>query len=180
LVEVAVAEEREADFGLAVAEIAGIVASLRGETMPAKPVYCEHGAITATLRSLQRTGLIRLVHFPYDRHSRTKQIAPAALPSAAQWRDANLTWIEAAGLRWSDFVGTPKLPEIASIVGKSNRRDCLHLDSAFRSGCICFVTEDNDILANADALYQLLGMRVFSPTRDAKLLNEFLQSATGA
>jgi len=52
-------------------------------------------------------------------------------------------------------------------VGGQHRRDVLHLDSAYKSGCSCFLTGDKtDILANREALSELLGLRFFHPNDD--------------
>jgi len=44
-------------------------------------IYCEHGALTADVRALQREKRIELVYFPYDPGSRTRHIAPTAVVS---------------------------------------------------------------------------------------------------
>ena len=53
-------------------------------------VYCEHSALHAKLRGLQREGRITLVGFPYDPNSRSRPIRQLALPSRAQIGDLNL------------------------------------------------------------------------------------------
>jgi hypothetical protein len=143
--------------------------------MPAKKVYCEHGAITPLLRALQKNGVIELIHFPYDPNSRSRRLSLCRLPSDAQWRDANLTWEQASGLAWDDFAKSDKLNSIVAIVGKDNRRDCLHLDSAFRSKCVCFLTEDTDIVGKSQPLTELLGMPIFSPRTDVAAIQSFLE-----
>jgi hypothetical protein len=139
-------------------------------------IYCEHGALTADLKTLQREGRIELVHFPYDQDSRARAIAPSAVPSDAQWRDLNTTWEELPGT-WADYQESRHLPEIRRIIGPANRRDALHLDSAFKTGCAAMVTADRDILDHRDKLEALLGFRIFRPDeRDA--LRRCIEQAT--
>src|SRR6266508_3761650 len=97
-------------------------------------VYCEHGAITAHLRALKRAGTVELVHFPFDPDSRSRHLAASAIPSEAQWRDMNSRWDEASST-WDGISGSEHLEAIRQIVGMQNRRDVLHVDSAFKSGC---------------------------------------------
>lgn len=136
-------------------------------------IYCEHGALTADLRALQREGRIELVHFPYDPDSRARHIAPSAVVSSAQWRDLNVTWGELRGT-WDDCTGSEHLSEIMRIIGPGNRRDALHLDSAYKSGCAAIVTADNDILDHKSNLGVLLGLRIFHPQHDNDALHRFI------
>src|SRR5688572_5775869 len=129
-------------------------------------IYCEHGAVTAELRAAQRDGRIELIHFPYDPESRSRHITPAATPSAAQWRDLNITWSDSSA-KWDDFTGSEHLQEIIRIVGGANRRDALHIDSAYKTGCAAIVTVDSDILGHKAELEDLLELRIFEPVADA-------------
>jgi hypothetical protein len=137
-------------------------------------IYCEHGAVTADLRALQREGLIELVHFPYDPQSRARPIAPTATPSDAQWRDLNVSWAELTGT-WDDFAGSQYLPEIHRIVGPENRRDTLHVDSAVKTGCVAMITVDRDILDHRNELEALLGLKFFHSTNDKHEFRRFVQ-----
>jgi hypothetical protein len=136
-------------------------------------VYCEHGAMTSALRSLQRAGKIRLVHFPYDPNSRPRSISPTAKPSDAQYRDLNLRYDELTGT-YDDFGGSSMLHEIQRIIGAKNRRDALHVDSAHKSSCRAFVTRDRDILDHRRQLEGLLGIRFLNPDTNHDLLLELL------
>jgi hypothetical protein len=136
-------------------------------------VYCEHGALTKDLRDLKRRGCIELIHFPYDPDGRTKHISATAVPSEAQWRDMNVTWDEAR-FSWEDCQGSEHFEEILRIIGTANRRDALHVDSAYKSGCACFVTEDRDILSKSELLGALLGLRFFHPRQHGSELQQFL------
>lgn len=141
-------------------------------------IYCEHGALTSELRAFQRDRRIELVHFPYDPGSRTRHISHLATPSAAQWRDLNTTWSELTR-PWADFKGSEHHQEIIRIVGSANRRDALHVDSAYKSGCSAIVTADTDILVHKAALEALLGLRVFHPVIDGEELHCFIEAGDG-
>ena len=136
-------------------------------------IYCEHSALTPAIRVLQRAGQILLIYFPYDPHSRTPYISPTALPSAAQYRDMNLKYGELQ-CRYGDFRGSSMFPKILEIVGPQNRRDALHVDSAYKSECRAIVTRDSDILKNREHLETLLGLRVINPDTDHDTLLKLL------
>lgn len=141
--------------------------------MPMK-AYCEHGALTPTIRAMQRTGLVELVHFPYDPDSRSKHLSNVAMPSAARINDLNnLTIAELPGT-WNDYSGSEHYEQILATIGPSNRRDALHVDSAFKSGCAAFITSDSDILKHGENLKALLGIRFFHPEHDLDALREWL------
>ena len=135
-------------------------------------VYCEHAAITREIKSLRRTGKIEVLHFPYDPSSAYRLRTRLAVPSGAQIRDMGCTIAEAGEARIGDFVGSEHLAAILRIVGPSNRRDALHVDSAYKSGCDCIVTADSDIASVAADIETLLGLRVFH--RDDPCLRQFL------
>jgi len=139
-------------------------------------IYCEPGALSKELRAHQHAGRIKLVHFPYDPDSRSRAVAPSAVLSDAQWRDLNTTWEELGGT-WEDMKGSEHLTEISRIVDPSNRRDALHLDSAYKTGCAAFVTVDRDILDHRDELEQLLSIRIFHPELDKTELDRFIAAA---
>ena len=141
-------------------------------------VYCEHGALTPTLKALQRARRIELIHFPYDAGATTRHISPTAAVSNAQWRDLNVkNWDGLAHVSsWDDFEGSEHFLRIQSIVGASNRRDALHVDSAYKSGCAAFITRDkDDILSRRDQLEALLPIRFFHPDDDAAALRRFIE-----
>ena len=129
-------------------------------------VYCEHSALHAKLRGLQREGRITLVGFPYDPNSRSSSIRELAVPSKAQIGDLNLP-IGEMKFHLGDMVESDKHVEIERIVGRGNRRDILHIDSAYRTGCRCFFTRDRaDILSRRTELEALLGIQFFHPDDD--------------
>ena len=140
-------------------------------------IYCEHSALSAELRALQRTGRIELVRFPYDFPFRARAIASSAVVSDAQGRDLNTTWAELHGT-WDVVKGSEHLKEILKIVGPANRRDALHLDSAYTTGCATMITVDEgDILAHKHELETLLALRIFHPQKDKAELLHFIADA---
>jgi hypothetical protein len=141
-------------------------------------IYCEHGALSSYLKTLRSEGKIELIHFPYDPESRTRHIAPAAMPSEAQWQDMNMTFDE-LDITFNDFKGSEHLLEICRIIGAGNRRDILHVDSAYKTGCQVMVTADRDILDHKTELEALLGLRIVHPENDEAELKVFISSALG-
>ena len=128
-------------------------------------VYCEHNSITKRLRELQRNGQIELVHYPVDPNSRTKHIKKLAKPSEVRWKDANVLW-EKSDSTSESIKGSEHWNEILRLIGIENRRDALHVDSAYKTGCICLITKDGDILKVRHELTALLKLNIFSPVED--------------
>lgn len=125
-------------------------------------VYCEHGAFRQELYQLQRDDLVELVNFPYE--MRIKKKHQKSQPSNAKLADLKHVLLAEAHWRFPDFNGSKKLDQIRQILGPRTRRDALHVDSAYKSGCAVFLSRDRKhILAKAQELEQLLGMRFFHP-----------------
>jgi hypothetical protein len=137
-------------------------------------IYCEHGALSGYLRALRNEGKIELIYFPYDPESRTRHITPTAVPSEAQWRDMNMTFDELGNITFNDFTGSEHLQEICRIIGPDKRRDALHVDSAYKTGCKVMVTVDRDILDHKAELEMLLKLRIFHPENDKEDLKKFI------
>jgi hypothetical protein len=74
----------------------------------------------------------------------------------------------------SDYNGSEHLYEILTIVGHENRRDALHVDSAFKSRCAVFITTDSHILQHKSQLQALLGIRFFHPRFELSDLKRLL------
>jgi len=136
-------------------------------------IYCEHGALSSDLRQLQVERRVELVQFPYDLNSRSRHLSTDVTPSRAQWRDMNLPWDEIQGT-WQDLDGSDRYHEILATLGKDNRRDALHVDSAYKSGCSGIVSRDSDIVDIGTELHELIGIRVFHPDRDAAELRKYI------
>lgn len=142
-------------------------------TVPLMKVYCEHGGLNRKIREMERRGFIELVHFPYDPNSRTAKLSNLATPSQAQVKDLNVPIGELPG-SFKDYSGSAHLGEIVSIIGANHRRDALHVDSAYKSGCSAFVTRDSDILKHRRALEEVLQMCFFHPDDDCDELLHFV------
>ena len=135
-------------------------------------IYCETGALSKHVRKLRHYPNVELVHFPYDPDSHPRKITSIAVPSCAEIQDLNLTIAELPG-QLSDYSGSIHFGEILSIIGRSNRRDALHVDSAVKAGCSAFVTQDTDILKQKLLLEKLLRIKFFSDS-DIHGLEEFV------
>jgi hypothetical protein len=125
-------------------------------------VYCEHGAFRNELYQLQGDGRIELINFPYEMKIEKKH--QKAKPSNAKIADLGHAPLAEAHWPLAEFKGSEKLAQIRQILGKRTRRDALHVDSVYKSGCDAFMTRDSrHILAKAQALEELLGMKFFHP-----------------
>lgn len=114
--------------------------------------------------------------FPYDSSARPKDIL-VAVPSLARWEDGNASGEELEHFCWEDFSKSELLPHIRQIIGSSQRRDALHLDSAYKTKCQAFVTSDKDhIYKNKEELEKLLGLKIFYYPTEVKNLIDYLKT----
>jgi hypothetical protein len=140
-------------------------------------IYCESGALVERVKKLGRTGNVKLLHFPYDSGSHSVKFSGLAAPSYAQIQDLNLP-ISDLPDTLASYSGSCHLDEILSILGSDNRRDALHVDSAFKTGCAAFVTPDkHHILENRTRLESLLGIKFFYSIDDISDLEHFVADA---
>lgn len=137
-------------------------------------VYSDTGGFRKELINLECEGKISLIMFPYENINR--KISDSGLPSRATFNDLdNFTWGTLPGT-FGDYEGSEKFTEIENVVGRHNRVDALHLDSAFKSKCKCFLTRDkDDILSKSESLSKLLAIKIFHCDDD---WNEFVQFVT--
>jgi hypothetical protein len=117
---------------------------------------------------------------PYDSPSQRRSDVTwtLAVPSEVQWGDCNMSWKD-IHFPWEEHKGSEKLQDIYSIIGADpqQRRDGLHLDSAYKSGVQVFLTSDKaNIWNHRDQLEPLLGFRIFNPDVEISLLNDFINS----
>ena len=105
-------------------------------------VYCEHGAFRPELYKLQKNCRIQIVNFPYE--MRIKKKHQKARPSGAKISDLDHTLVADAHWPIADFKGSEKLCQIRQILGQRTRRDALHVDSAYKSGCDVFFSRDRN------------------------------------
>ncbi len=124
-------------------------------------IYCDNGAWSKKLKSLEKEGRVEVVMFQYE--NKNKHIKSSGIPSKATWSDMkNYTWGNAPKT-WGDYKESEKYEEIVNIVGLENKRvDILHLDSAYKTGVNAFITNDkDDILSYRDKLETALKIKFF-------------------
>ena len=115
------------------------------------------------------------MHFPYEGDSR--RIKTQATPSDLTTDSFYVTCD--SEIKIDQTLGSEKLADIRTIVGKDKTFDCWHLDSAYKSQCSCFLTRDKtDIVSKAKALEALLGMRIFHSVDDWDSFLRYVSSNT--
>jgi hypothetical protein len=131
----------------------------RAQSNMALRVYCERGGYRRELRALEKAGAIQLVHFPYE--GRTRRVRTQANPSKITADCTHITFDSSVPI--GSMTQSEKFQDILRIVGKDNEFDARHLDSAYKSGCSCFLTPDKrDISKKSAELEVLLGLKVFN------------------
>jgi len=120
----------------------------------------------------------RFLLSPYDSATQRRKDVKweLATPSQVQWRDCNMPCKD-IHYSWETHNASEKLNEIYSIIGNDpqERRDGLHLDSAFKSGAHIFLTGDKDnIWKHRHVLEPLLGFRIFYPDLEINEVKEFI------
>src|SRR5207244_9639830 len=139
-------------------------------------VYCEDGASRKELQNLQLNGMIRLVTFPYE--CKSSRNHPSLWASEARVHDLDRVKIKDLTYIVDGFSGSEHFSSILTIVGKQSYKDALHIDSAYKSGCRCFLSRDkSDIISKRTELECLLGFPFFNPNIDWA---EFLDFVGGA
>jgi hypothetical protein len=121
-------------------------------------VYCERGAYRKELRVFEESGAIQLVHFPYEGHN--QRVRSQATPSKVT---ADCTYLTCdSSLPIGSMQESEKFQDILGLLGREHEFDARHLDSAYKSGCACFLTPDKkDIAKRSAELEGLLGLKVF-------------------
>jgi hypothetical protein len=131
-------------------------------------VYCDTGAFRSELVQLEQAGRIAVHQFKYENQNR--RIRLSAIPSDLRYDDlAHYTYGELGttefqkDLTYDDLgLQSEKLNEILRIVGRQNRQDARHLDSAFMTACRAFLTSDKgDIWSKRCELKAFLGFSIF-------------------
>ena len=129
-------------------------------------IYIDSGANIKFLKNYYEH--CEFVTFPYDSNHRRKASPKPliATPSAAQWRDCHISWSE-ANFPWSEFSGSSIYNELEQIIGKSNRQDILHLDSAHKDGVDVFLTSDKDDIWNhRERIEKITLYKIFHPSSE--------------
>lgn len=139
-------------------------------------VYIDTGGWLKELRPLTEAGIISLMHFPYEqRLRRMNGVAPA---SDLRWEDSVATWEDPGS--WESTRKSMLFDMIETIVGKQNRADVQHLDSAGKSNCKAFLTSDKgDIWKHREQLEPLLDIRIFHSATELPQFLEYVKAVTG-
>jgi len=146
-------------------------------------VYCDTGGFDRRLVELESRGLVEVHQFKYE--NRSKAIGRAAMPSNLKYDDQpKYTFHEARkdqylqGLTFDQIrAANSRFEAVLKIVGKSNRTDAQHLDSAWMTGCKAFLTSDKtDIWSNRDALERTTQMRIFHTSSEWEAFIAYLSS----
>ena len=145
-------------------------------------VYVERNAMKPWLTKLSKQGKIVLVSFPYDGHnpSGVQLATPSVVTADSTWLTCDMT------IPLSDMEGSEKFEQIrqiirrekenirdvpAGLIGEQTEGDARHLDSAYKTGCRAFFTQDRrDILDHAAELEDLLGLRLFRPDEEERFM----------
>jgi alkylated DNA repair dioxygenase AlkB len=134
-------------------------------------IYCDNGACPKELKELQKRGVIELYMFPYE--NKNRHIKNIGLPSNCNYKDLkNFTYKTLPGT-YDDYSGSDKYANIVELLGLANKRlDISHLDSAYKSQCKVFLTNDkDDIWSHKDKLEELLEFRIFCLSELDECLN---------
>ena len=136
-------------------------------------IYCDTGASIKFLK--EHYGFCEFFQYPYDSPDRPKNKKMSlAKPSNLRLKYAHSTWKESTFI-WNECVGSDLYSQITNIIGKSNETDILHVDSAYKSGCLVFLTSDKrDIWSKRADLERLCTFKIFN-ANDAKQHEEILQ-----
>ncbi len=128
-------------------------------------IYCDTGADIDFLKYSSEK--IEFIQFPYDSSHRSKKVKmPVANPSASNWYQVNITWQEAIA-PWTDYTESTIYSELEKIIGKQNKEDILHLDSAYKTGAHLFLTSDKrDIWSKRSTLESICGFKIFYPATE--------------
>jgi hypothetical protein len=140
-------------------------------------IYCDSGADISKLKS--HTSKCEFYQFPYDSPHRPKKPLLLAKPSNAQWQDCHPAWEEFSDITWGDFKGSAIHSQLECIIGAGpeNRRDVLHFDSAYKTGCKIFLTSDKgDIWSKRIALESISGIKTFYTPFELEALLEYFSN----
>jgi hypothetical protein len=96
-------------------------------------------------------------NWPYEGHSRRAELARPSVLTADSFY-----WTADSAVKIGDMTESNMFDSIAEIIGRENRFDALHIDSAHKTRCDYFLTPDGrDIINNREELERLLGIRFF-------------------
>ncbi len=136
-------------------------------------IYIEHSALNSEIKKLEKAGKIKLCHNPYDLDSKSKK-----LPNRAEFSEAMLCDLNMPMSEWPELKkhkGSEHFETILDLIGKENRKDALHIDSAYKTNCSAMITRDSDIMDKAEKLTELLGIQFFHADDDSTEFIEFVK-----
>lgn len=131
-------------------------------------VYCDTGAYLPAVGKLEREGKISVHQFKYE--NRNRKITKGALPSDLRYEDlANYSYDDLGSteilkdLSYDQLGGVnSRFSEIEKVLGRGNRRDIQHVDSAWMTKCAVLLTSDKgDIWSKRNEIRALLDIVVF-------------------
>lgn len=120
--------------------------------------YIDTGGLHPRVRELERLGLLRTCHFPFEnKNPRISHLVPG---SGATWaQSSHISWASDPGTS-ADDVPSALFDRMLRLVN-GQRVDAQHLDSAYKAGCTVFVTSDKgDIWLRREALYMVTGLNI--------------------
>lgn len=137
-------------------------------------VYCDTSGFRQGLKDLQNQGKIELVMFSYE--NKNRNITNSGKPSAATIGDLKNFTIGALPGTIGDYKGSNRFESLKEIMGEENRVDILHLDSAFKTGCLFFLTRDRKhIVSKREEIEKILGIKVVHSDDDWEKFNSYLK-----
>ena len=109
-------------------------------------IYVDNWVNIKKFETHQKKWLIKLCVAQLE--NRIKWINQLHPASNLLWWEANFTWSEVVWT-WSDFASSDKFILVEEIIGKSERADIQHIDTAYMIGVKFFVTNNpNDFIIN--------------------------------
>jgi hypothetical protein len=85
-------------------------------------------------------------------------------------------WTADSDVKISDMTESNMFDSIAEIIGRENRFDVQHIDSAYKTRCDCFLTPDGrDIISHREELEQLLSIRFFHVPAELDAFEAFVR-----
>jgi len=144
-------------------------------------IYCDTGASIKKVKkwAMQRSFYARIKWKGFPSENKNKNLENVKRPSAPSWDRMSANWEEWES-KWEDTSASENYLKIEEIVGKENKEDVQHLDSAYRSQCQYFFTSDKkDILSNKEQLERLLHLKLFNPHKEFKTVCESIKNYFG-
>jgi len=142
-------------------------------------IYCDTGGYQQYLKQFSQD--IELISFKSE--NKNKNIINKSLPPSNMTFDDYKQMPENLhsehildDLTFDDFAESSVYKDIVRIVGKENKKDIEHLDSAYKSKVDIFLTSDyDDIYSYKKELESILGFKIFLSTKERSLIETYIQ-----